>query len=117
MKGAKGRIGKVPLNANGRHLCARPIRPRTRSREDHRRPRQDLLTGIPGQRVRHDHSIPSGSRSPDFLFVIVCIDGNSIVSSCSPGEQHPGVTEHPDGTEVSVWAVSSHGNCGGELVL
>ncbi|CAL8359366.1 unnamed protein product, partial [Gadus morhua 'NCC'] len=26
-KGAKGRIGKVPLNANGRHLCTRPIRP------------------------------------------------------------------------------------------
>ncbi|CAL8399578.1 unnamed protein product [Gadus morhua 'NCC'] len=48
---------------------------RTRSREDHRRPRKDLLTWIPGQRVRHDYSIPSGSRSPDSLFVIVCIDG------------------------------------------
>ncbi|CAL8284795.1 unnamed protein product [Gadus morhua 'NCC'] len=74
-KGAKGRIGTVPLNANGRHLCTRPIRPRTRSREDHRRPRKDLLSWIPGQRVRHDHSVPSGSRSPDSLFVIVCIDG------------------------------------------
>ncbi|CAL8391852.1 unnamed protein product [Arctogadus glacialis] len=42
--------------------------PGTRSREDHRRPRKDLLTWIPGQRVRHDHSIPSGSRSPDSLF-------------------------------------------------
>ena len=49
--------------------------PRTRSREDHRRPRKDLLSWIPGQRVRHDHSVPSGSRSPDSLFVIVCIDG------------------------------------------
>ncbi|CAL8282561.1 unnamed protein product [Gadus morhua 'NCC'] len=28
-EGAKGRIGKVPLNANGRHLCTRPFRPRT----------------------------------------------------------------------------------------
>ncbi|CAL8285198.1 unnamed protein product [Boreogadus saida] len=74
-EGAKGRIGKVPLNANGRHLCTRPIRPRTRSRVDHRRPRKDLLSWIPGQRVRHDHSVPSGSRSPDSLFCIDCIDG------------------------------------------
>ncbi|CAL8366204.1 unnamed protein product [Boreogadus saida] len=29
-EGAKGRIGTVPLNANGRHLCTRPIRPRSR---------------------------------------------------------------------------------------
>ena len=27
-EGAKGRFEKVPLNANGRHLCTRPIRPR-----------------------------------------------------------------------------------------
>ena len=27
-EGAKGRFGKVPRNANGRHLCTRPIRPR-----------------------------------------------------------------------------------------
>ena len=49
--------------------------PRTRSRVDHRRPRKDLLSWIPGQRVRHDHSVPSGSRSPDSLFCIDCIDG------------------------------------------
>ncbi|CAL8397281.1 unnamed protein product [Boreogadus saida] len=30
-EGAKGRIGKVPLNANGRHLCTRPIRPSQKS--------------------------------------------------------------------------------------
>ncbi|CAL8384257.1 unnamed protein product [Gadus morhua 'NCC'] len=29
-EGAEGRIGTVPLNANGRHLCTRPIRPRGR---------------------------------------------------------------------------------------
>ncbi|CAL8395438.1 unnamed protein product [Boreogadus saida] len=27
-EGAKGHISVVPLNANGRHLCTRPIRPR-----------------------------------------------------------------------------------------
>ncbi|CAL8371963.1 unnamed protein product [Boreogadus saida] len=28
---------------------------------------------------------------------------NQLVSGCSPGEQHPGVTEHPGGTESEDW--------------
>ena len=33
--------------------------------------------------------------------------GSPIVSSCSPGEQHPGMTEHPGGTEV-LWLDGSY---------
>ncbi|CAL8281755.1 unnamed protein product [Gadus morhua 'NCC'] len=52
-EGAKGRISAVPLNANGRHLCTRPIRPRRRSGDDRRTRRMDVRIRIPGRHAQH----------------------------------------------------------------
>ncbi|CAL8292852.1 unnamed protein product [Boreogadus saida] len=74
-EGAKSRISAVPLNANGRHLSTRPSRSwewteipypdGTLPGDDRRTRRTDVRIGIPGQHVRKDRGVPSGSRSPE----------------------------------------------------
>ena len=58
-----------------RHLTRTDLCLRRRSGDDGRTRRTDVRIGIPGQHVRKDRGVPSGSRSPEsFSLSVVFID-------------------------------------------